>query len=85
MTLEEWKLKNGVASELDPVEMQIKAKVIADRKLDGEDYCVLCAEGPMPIRDMRIITREEDPYIQLEEEGMKVRACQKCFDNTYPK
>lgn len=83
-----WKLKNGWVpgpGDIVTAEETILLKVNADRMKDGEDYCVLCAEGPFPIKEMRLITPEEDPYIQMEptEEGEEpdpVRACQPCFE-----
>lgn len=83
MTIDEFKAKHGHVGALATAEEIIRAKVNADRQKKGEDYCVLCAEGPMPISAMRLITREEDPYIQLDNDD-PVRACASCFEEHYP-
>ncbi len=86
----EWKLRHGWTpgpGSLVSPEEAILLKVSADKRRKGKTYCVLCAQGPMPIKDMRLITPEEDPYIQddpLEGEKPKpVRACEACFKARY--
>ena len=86
-----WKLKHGWSDSDDGSEEGIRLQVEADRKLPGSDYCVLCGKGPQPINQLRLITRAEDPYIQIENEpgiagrpSNRVRACPKCFEERYP-
>jgi hypothetical protein len=83
MTIDEFKAKHGHTGALATADEIIRAKVNADRQKKGEDYCVLCAEGLMPISGMRLITSEEDPYIQLDS-ARPVRACASCFEEHYP-
>lgn len=86
-----WKLKHGYVPPKDSLadgEEIILLKVNADRRKKGKDYCVLCGEGPMLISEMRLITPEEDPYIQMEpldddDPGDPVRACMPCFKKKY--
>lgn len=98
--LAEWMAKHGVTRAVipgtpehaDAEEMALRA---ADKKLKGEDYCVLCGHGPQPISGMELITRQDDPYIQPENDSdedeedrlpeveTRVRACPKCWAVEY--
>lgn len=94
--LADWMAKQGVGREViagtiehaDAEEMALR---VADKKSKGEDYCVICGEGPQPISGMELITRRDDPYIQPEEsdedeDGQpdnRVRACPKCWKIEY--
>lgn len=95
-----WMAKHGVGREViagttehaDAEEMALR---VADKKLKGEDYCVICGHGPQPISGMELITRRDDPYIQPEDDSdedeedrlpeveTRVRACPKCWAVKY--
>ncbi len=86
----EWKLRHGWTpgpGDLVSPEEAILLKVAADKRKKGKDYCILCAEGPMPIKKMRLITPEEDPYVQEDpfegEKAEPVRLCETCFRERY--
>lgn len=98
--LAEWMAKHGVGREViagtiehaDAEEMALR---VADKKLKGEDYCVICGHGPQPISGMELITRRDDPYIQPEDDSdedeedrlpeveTRVRACPECWAVEY--
>jgi glyoxylase-like metal-dependent hydrolase (beta-lactamase superfamily II) len=101
--LAEWKTKHGYVAPLGPESTADEwaaadaAQKAADAKLKGEDYCVLCGHGPQPISGMVLITRRDDPYIQIDdsedeedddEDALpkvenRVRACPKCYAIEY--
>ena len=97
--LADWMAKHGVTRAVivgtrehaDAEEIALRC---ADKKLKGEDYCVVCGHGPQPISGMELITRRDDPYIQLEDAAdgddddlpevkTRVRACPKCWAIEY--
>ncbi len=86
----EWKLRHGWTpgpGDLVSREEAILLKVSADKRRKGKACCILCTEGPMSIKDMRLITPEEDPYIQDDpcegEKAKPVRVCEACFKERY--
>ena len=94
--LAEWMARHGVGREVIPgtieaADAEDMARRVADKKRKGEDYCVVCGEGPQPISGMELITRRDDPYIQPEEDDKdefgnadtSVRACPKCWAVEY--
>lgn len=94
--LAEWMAKHGVTRAAIPgtiehADAEEVALRVADKKLKGEDYCVICGNGPQPISGMELITRRDDPYIQPEEDDKdefgnadtRVRACPKCWAVEY--
>jgi hypothetical protein len=91
--LSEWKARMGFREPHDVEDEQDQALMARDKKLEGEDYCVLCGEGPQPICDLVLITRRMDPYIQdepdpdedeeLTEPSHRVRACPTCYKAKY--
>ncbi len=98
--LAKWMTKHGVGREVIPGTIEHAnaeeiALRVADKKLKGEDYCVICGKGPQPISGMELITRMNDPYIQPEDDSdedepdelpaveNRVRACPKCWAVEY--
>ena len=85
-----WKTKHGFR-DLDPSAEEDEMLRAADKALKGEDYCVICGNGPQKIAEMCLITRRDDPYIQPEESDEdenvqpdnRVRACPKCWAIEY--
>lgn len=92
-----WKAKMGFpegtagdAGEIDGETLMIAQ----DAKRKGRDYCGRCTER-FKICDMRLITRKDDPYIQMDESespgkpdwwiavGERVRMCKPCFKIEY--
>jgi hypothetical protein len=89
--LAEWKARAGYREPLEESDEADAALVAADRKLPGEDYCVLCGEGPQPISSLVLITHRCDPYIQMDQSGedeedmidARLRACPRCYKENY--
>ena len=86
-----WKSKVGYREPLDGEDDEEQTRCAADRKLPGEDYCVICGEGPQTISGMCLITRRTDPYLQCDHEKAededapdnRSRACPRCFKENY--
>lgn len=88
--LAEWKAKAGYRTPEQVDDEQDQATRAADRLRKGDDYCVYCGHGPQPISGMCLVTREDDPYVQMEdddedEDGLPVvaRACPKCWQEEH--
>lgn len=95
--LADWKARMGIPATMtgDAGEIDGETLMVADdAKRKGKGYCVRCAEQ-FKICDMRLITRKEDPYIQMDESetpgkpdwwiaiGERVRMCRPCFKIEY--
>lgn len=91
-----WKAKHGLTTsageDIDPEDMM----AVDDAKRPGNCYCMGCAEE-FPISAMRLITRRQDPYLQMEDDEPvesnrpdwyikvenRVRMCAACFKEKY--
>ncbi len=93
--LAQWKARNGITTaegkDIEPEDVM----VADDAKRAGKDYCGRCAEQ-FKICDMRLVTRRDDPYIQMDDDGEehgkppywipikdRVRMCKPCFKTQY--
>ena len=63
--LDAWKAKHGVThtDESNPCEM----RMLAEQKLSTEKSWCLGCDAYMPVKDMVLITRRHDPYVQIDE------------------
>lgn len=86
--LAEWKAKHGLdpAGETNPDEMRMAHE---ESQAKGRSRCVAC-DKHMPIREMKLITRAIDAYIQIDEsegdyisKSNRVRMCPDCFNEHY--
>lgn len=86
--LAEWKLKHGLNPHINesPDEIRMIAEELASKKTA---WCFEC-DKEMPVREMVLITRRIDPYLQTDEnEGdyiakdERTRMCKTCFKEHY--
>lgn len=86
--LDDWKAKHGADPKRDVNHYELR--MLAEEKLaKGKSWCIGC-DVHMPIKDMKLITRAIDPYLQTDEgptdyitKNNRVRMCAKCFDEQY--
>lgn len=97
--LSKWAANHGVVphqpGSIEEAEAKDAALKACDKRMPGDDYCVICGHGPQPISGMMLITRRDDPYTQIDDmdddggdddvakEENRVRACPKCFEEEY--
>lgn len=86
--LEKWKDKNGLGQVVDnnPDEIRMAAE---EAKAKGKSWCLGC-EKHMMIREMKLITRSVDAYVQFGEwegdyipQANRVRMCSDCYNEAY--
>lgn len=86
--LAQWKLNHGLNTkdEQNPEEIRMIAE---DQKSKHTSWCLGC-DKEMPIREMKLITRQVDPYVQYDEgetdyisPSFRVRMCPECFKEHY--
>ena len=87
--LNEWKARHGLKSVTDHHNQDELLMAAEESQSKGKAWCVEC-DDHLPIRDMRLITRSIDHYIQVDEgpsdyiaKGNRVRMCPKCFKDRY--
>lgn len=88
--LDQWKAQHGLdpKTDLEPDEIRMAEEEQASRK---SSWCFGC-DREMPVREMKLITRRIDPYVQYDEGGYtdyiapsyRVRMCLDCFKDRYP-
>lgn len=70
---------------------RVDPQVMAIRlgQLSKSSLCIWCG-APFDVKDMRVITRRDDPYIQMDEseadyipEHNRIHCCQECYKDTY--
>lgn len=87
-TLDEWKLRHGInpnrATNQDELLMAAE-----ESQAKGKSWCLGC-DKHMPIREMKLITRSIDAYVQYGDEegdyikpGNRVRMCPACYKDAY--
>lgn len=88
--LDQWKLNHGI-DPTRPVNHDELAMAVEDLKSTKTSWCMYC-DREMPVKEMRIITRATDPYVQIQEdsseyirESNRVRACPDCYARQYSK
>lgn len=86
--LAEWKKKHGLDPSIDhnPDELRMAAEEQQSRE---SSWCLGC-DKKMKVRDMKLITRRIDPYVQYDEtecdyiaKSFRVRMCPECFKERY--
>lgn len=86
--LAEWKAKHGISeiAESNPDEMRMTAE---ERISTKNAWCLGC-DKLMPVREMKLITRRIDPYVQIEDgpsdyihRSNRVRMCPACFKSEH--
>lgn len=87
-TLDEWKMRHGINPKRDVNQDELLMSV-EESRAKGTSWCFGC-DNEMPIREMKLITRSVDPYLQIDEsEGYyianlnRVRMCPACFQANY--
>ena len=84
-----WKAKHGIDAATDETNHQELRMLAQEQQSKGMAWCFTC-DKHMPIREMKLITRRTDPYLQIDEgetdyiaEENRVRMCPKCFTDDY--
>jgi hypothetical protein len=86
--LEEWKTKHGLDPKVEQNEHELRmaAEEQASKKTS---WCLNC-DKDMPVREMKLITRRIDAYVQYDEgetdyiaPDCRVRMCPECFKERY--
>lgn len=87
-TLEAWKLRHGIDPKRDVNQDELLMSV-EESRAKGKSWCFGC-DKHMPIRDMKLITRRDDPYLQYDEgetdyikKDCRVRMCPPCYKENY--
>jgi hypothetical protein len=85
----EWKAKHGLDKVPDDASVEEKRMAVEENLNTGTSYCFSCGDE-FPIKEMRLVTRLQDPYAQTWEgesdyipETHRHRMCKKCFDERY--
>lgn len=87
----EWKRKHGISDTSAPTDQQsAEARMAEEDKVSTQKHdCIWCG-APFDVKDMRVITRRDDPYIQIDEseadyipEHNRIHCCQECYKDTY--
>lgn len=82
--LDAWKAKHGVTNtdESNPHEM----RMLAEQKLSTEKSWCLGCDAHLPVKDMVLITRRLDPYVQIDEgptdyisKSNRIYKCPACY------
>lgn len=86
--LAEWKRRNGI----DPTRAvnQDELLMTAEESQSKETSWCLGCDKEMPVREMKLITRSVDAYVQYDEgetdyikKDCRVRMCPACYDEEY--
>jgi hypothetical protein len=85
--LAEWKRRNGLPKE--PVNQDELLMAVEENSSKESSWCLGC-DKEMPVREMKLITRSIDAYVQIDEgetdyikPDCRVRMCPKCFEEKY--
>lgn len=83
--LEAWKLRIGLKNATDAKNQDELLMAAEESQSKNTAWCIGC-DREMMIRDMRLITRSIDPYMQCDEgetdyieKANRVRMCPQCF------
>jgi hypothetical protein len=84
-----WKAKHGIDSATDETNPEELRMLAEEQAAKGKSWCFGCDQH-MPIREMKLITRRTDAYVQIDEgegdyiaKSNRVRMCPKCFNEQY--
>lgn len=87
-TLEAWKLRHGINPKRDVNQDELLMSVEESRSKE-KSWCLGC-DKHMPVREMKLITRSTDPYVQIDEAGTdyianrnRIRMCPACYKDEY--
>lgn len=85
---DEWKIKHGIDPSF-PVNhngLLMRQQELASHEMD---WCLGC-DNHLPVREMKLITRLDDPYVQIHDgpsdyipTSKRIRMCQQCFKDNY--
>lgn len=85
--LAEWKARHGVTKEAKNQDELLMA--VEENQSKGKAWCLGC-DKHMPVKDMKLITRSIDAYVQYDEgetdyiaKDCRVRMCPECFNEKY--
>ncbi len=86
--LQEWKERHGVGYMRDTNQDEL-LMAAEESQAKGKSWCFGC-DKEMPIREMKLITRSVDAYVQYDEgetdyiaKDCRVRMCPPCYDEHY--
>lgn len=87
-TLDEWKLRHGIDPKRDVNQDELLMSVEESRSKE-KSWCLGC-DKHMPVREMKLITRSTDPYVQIGEgetdyitKSNRIRMCPACYKEQY--
>jgi hypothetical protein len=82
--LAQWKARHGLDPAVD--QNQDELRMTAEEQASKETSWCLGCDKEMPVREMKLITRRIDPYVQYDEgetdhiaPSFRVRMCPQCF------
>lgn len=85
--LAEWKRRNGLPKE--PVNQDELLMAVEENTSKENSWCLGC-DIAFPVREMKLITRSIDPYVQYDhgetdyiKKDCRVRMCPECFAEEY--
>lgn len=89
-----WKARHGLNATPDSNSSEL-LMASEDAKSNEDSWCMACGKQ-MPVKEMRIVTKRIDPYMQLDEQDVesdgdyireenRVRMCPPCFTEKYEK
>jgi hypothetical protein len=83
-----WKVRHGI-DPTRPVNQDELLMSVEESRSKAKSWCFGC-DKEMPVREMKLITRSVDPYVQIDEGetdyiemDCRVRMCPPCFDEKY--
>jgi len=87
-TLDEWKARHGIDPKRDVNQDELLMSVEESRSKE-KSWCLGC-DKHMPVREMKLITRSTDPYVQIDEgetdyiaKTNRIRMCPACYKEQY--
>lgn len=86
--LDQWKARHGIDPKR-PVNQDELLMNVEESRSKKKSWCLGC-DSLLPVREMKLITRSIDPYVQFDEGGTdyidpecRVRMCLSCFKDEY--
>jgi hypothetical protein len=87
-TLDEWKARHGIDPKRVVNQDELLMSVEESRSKE-KSWCLGC-DKHMPVREMNLITRSTDPYVQIDEgetdyiaKTNRIRMCPVCYKERY--
>jgi hypothetical protein len=84
---DEWKKRHGIpVGDVNQDELLMIAEESASKE---KAWCLGC-DGEFYVREMKLITRSDDPYVQIDEgpgdyikKSCRIRMCKTCFSEKH--